>query len=154
MFRFSVATSQRQRKLRLGLSGIRRCSEKRGLARLATWRAQVWAGAFRATYALRKWRNLAESTGDLEASFRIAKSRRLNSEIAHRRCSSPLAKRALGALRGHARDRQLKRRLLKDWLGHTKILVRTRKQVSILMGVWVGGYLDGCVWVCGCVWVS
>ncbi|CAM9510845.1 unnamed protein product, partial [Laminaria digitata] len=124
----TVQRFQRQYKLRLGLAGLRRWSEKRGLARLATWRAQLWAEAFCATCALRKWRKHAESTGDLAASFRIAEGRRLKSEIARRRCSSPLAKHIFGALHGHARARQLKRCLFKAWLDHTQTLTRARKQ--------------------------
>ena len=82
-----------------------------------------------------------KSKGDLEASFRIAESRRFKNEDLRRRgrCFSPLAKHVFRGLRDYAGDMQLKRRLLEAWLTYAKALARAGRQVG-----WFGlGWGDG-----------
>lgn len=125
-------TLQRRRGLCLGLLYLRRWTNKRRTARLAMWRAGIWAGTSNAIYILKRWRRNVTRDREIRLCVRIAERRRdaVQSKMKHRHGFS-LKRHVFTILRTHALDRNLARRIFKAWSSHSQSSRHVQRQVKI-----------------------
>lgn len=98
------------------------------MTRLGVWRTGVWAKAYVAAGAMKRWRRRAQAQRNIEISFRIARSRSQIRKMARARCS-PLGRTSFESLNHHTRARKLERRAFRAWASHAERTTQASKQV-------------------------